>query len=53
MNLNEITLSNNLNQIELEINQHKSIAGQSISLRDLQPSSSILTIMELEQNRGV
>lgn len=28
--MNEITLSNNLNQIELEINHHKQIAGQSI-----------------------
>jgi hypothetical protein len=28
--VNEITLSNNLNQIELEINHHKQIAGQSI-----------------------
>ena len=28
--MNEISLSNNLNQIELEINHHKQIAGQSI-----------------------
>lgn len=28
--MNEITLSNNLSQIELEINHHKQIAGQSI-----------------------
>ena len=28
--LNEITLSNNLSQIELEISHHKQIAGQSI-----------------------
>lgn len=28
--MNEITLSNDLNQIELEINHHKNIAGQSI-----------------------
>lgn len=28
--MNEIALSNNLSQIELEINHHKSIAGQSI-----------------------
>lgn len=28
--MNEITLSNNLNQIELEINHHKQLAGQSI-----------------------
>lgn len=28
--MNEVTLSNNLNQIELEINHHKQIAGQSI-----------------------
>lgn len=28
--MQEITLSNNLNQIELEINHHKQIAGQSI-----------------------
>lgn len=28
--MNEITLSNNLSQIELEINHHKHIAGQSI-----------------------
>ena len=28
--MNEITLSNNLNQIELEISHHKQIAGQSI-----------------------
>ena len=28
--MNEISLSNNLNQIELEINHHKRIAGQSI-----------------------
>lgn len=30
MRVNEITLSNNLSQIELEINHHKQIAGQSI-----------------------
>lgn len=30
MKLNEITLSTDLNQIELEINHHKNIAGQSI-----------------------
>lgn len=28
--MNEVTLSNNLSQIELEINHHKQIAGQSI-----------------------
>ena len=28
--MNEITLSNNLSQIELEISHHKQIAGQSI-----------------------
>ena len=28
--MNEITLSNNLAQIELEISYHKQIAGQSI-----------------------
>lgn len=28
--MNELTLSNDLNQIELEINHHKNIAGQSI-----------------------
>lgn len=28
--MNELTLSNNLSQIELEINHHKQIAGQSI-----------------------
>ena len=28
--MNEISLSNNINQIELEINHHKQIAGQSI-----------------------
>ncbi|MBW1568668.1 DUF3102 domain-containing protein, partial [Streptococcus sp. SPC0] len=28
--MNEVTLSNNLQQIELEINHHKQIAGQSI-----------------------
>lgn len=28
--MNELSLSNNLNQIELEINHHKQIAGQSI-----------------------
>ena len=28
--MNEITLSNNLAQIELEINHHKQVAGQSI-----------------------
>ena len=28
--MNEITLSNNLSQIELEISHHKHIAGQSI-----------------------
>ncbi|HEN0625743.1 TPA: DUF3102 domain-containing protein [Streptococcus agalactiae] len=28
--MNEVTLSNNLQQIELEINHHKNIAGQSI-----------------------
>lgn len=28
--MNEITLSNNLAQIELEISRHKQIAGQSI-----------------------
>ena len=28
--VNEITLSNNLSQIELEISHHKQIAGQSI-----------------------
>ena len=28
--MNELTLSNNLSQIELEINHHKQLAGQSI-----------------------
>ena len=28
--MNEISLSNNLSQIELEISHHKQIAGQSI-----------------------
>lgn len=28
--MNEVTLSNNLSQIELEINHHKQLAGQSI-----------------------
>lgn len=28
--MNEISLSNDLNQIELEINHHKQIAGQSV-----------------------
>lgn len=28
--MNEIALSNNLSQIELEINHHKQIAGQSV-----------------------
>lgn len=28
--MNEVTLSNNLAQIELEINHHKKIAGESI-----------------------
>ena len=28
--MNELTLSNNLSQIELEINHHRQLAGQSI-----------------------
>ena len=30
--MNEITLSNNLSQIELEISHHKQIAGQSMEI---------------------